>query len=274
MFQRILCGVDGTREGLEAVRQARRLLAPAGELVLVGVFDPGTAVHAGWAASDILEQLREEEVNALAVARRVAAGSLTEALLVEGVPWSSIIETARAYDVDLVAVGTHERSRTSGIVTGSVTTYVLHEAPCSVLVARQTELLEEFPRSIVAGFDGSDGAREALSVARDLAEESAAELMVVASAGEHELALDPIREHAPDAVIDHRPPVEALVAASEDADLLVVGSRGLLGFAALGSVSERVAHQARSSVLVLRSEGTSDRPLDREGAAARLRSSP
>jgi nucleotide-binding universal stress UspA family protein len=51
--------------------------------------------------------------------------------------------------------------------------------------------------------------------------------------------------------VDDRP-VDALVSASRDADLLVVGSRGLHGFRSLGSVSERVAHQARSSVLIVR----------------------
>ncbi len=38
---------------------------------------------------------------------------------------------------------------------------------------------------------------------------------------------------------------------STAADLLVVGSRGLHGAKALGSVSERVAHAAASSVLVV-----------------------
>ena len=47
-------------------------------------------------------------------------------------------------------------------------------------------------------------------------------------------------------------PVRALVAASADADLLVVGSRGLDGLRALGSVSERVAHRARCSTLIVR----------------------
>jgi nucleotide-binding universal stress UspA family protein len=46
--------------------------------------------------------------------------------------------------------------------------------------------------------------------------------------------------------------VNVLAAASESADLVVVGSRGLHGLKALGRVSERVAHQARSSVLVVR----------------------
>ena len=46
--------------------------------------------------------------------------------------------------------------------------------------------------------------------------------------------------------------MEALVGASHDADLVVVGSRGLQGLRALGSVSERVAHQASCSVLIVR----------------------
>jgi nucleotide-binding universal stress UspA family protein len=53
--------------------------------------------------------------------------------------------------------------------------------------------------------------------------------------------------------------LDALIEESADADLVVVGSRGLHGLAAVGSVSERVAHQAKSSVLVVRSETTADR---------------
>jgi nucleotide-binding universal stress UspA family protein len=47
-------------------------------------------------------------------------------------------------------------------------------------------------------------------------------------------------------------PVRELAEASDEADLVVVGSRGLRGPLALASVSERVAHVARSSVLVVR----------------------
>jgi nucleotide-binding universal stress UspA family protein len=47
-------------------------------------------------------------------------------------------------------------------------------------------------------------------------------------------------------------PARALVEAAIEADLLVVGSRGLHGIKALGSVSEQVAHEARCSVLIVR----------------------
>lgn len=56
----------------------------------------------------------------------------------------------------------------------------------------------------------------------------------------------------PDSKVVDDPPVDALVQASRSVDLVVVGSRGLHGLTALGSVSERVAHRADCSVLVAR----------------------
>ncbi len=53
-------------------------------------------------------------------------------------------------------------------------------------------------------------------------------------------------------------PVEAMLAAGEDADLLVVGSRGRGGFASLllGSVSQQVVHYATCPVAIVRATGT------------------
>jgi nucleotide-binding universal stress UspA family protein len=51
-------------------------------------------------------------------------------------------------------------------------------------------------------------------------------------------------------------PARALMRASEDADLLVVGSRGLGGFKRLllGSVSSQVAHHSRCPVVIVRED--------------------
>ena len=46
-------------------------------------------------------------------------------------------------------------------------------------------------------------------------------------------------------------PSTHLLGAWAGADLLVVGSRGLHGVSALGSVSERLAHEAHCSVLIV-----------------------
>jgi nucleotide-binding universal stress UspA family protein len=55
-------------------------------------------------------------------------------------------------------------------------------------------------------------------------------------------------------------PVTSLVAVSREVDLLLVGSRGLHGLRALGSVSERVAHRAACSVLVVRPSAAHSSP--------------
>ncbi|MGH3038466.1 MAG: universal stress protein, partial [Gaiellaceae bacterium] len=112
---------------------------------------------------------------------------------------------------------------------------------------------DEFPSKVVVGVDGSPESAAAYAVARHLSERFIAELRTVVAHGGKavdrrlvDLIVERQREESPDE------PVAALVAAARSADLVVVGSRGLHGLRALGSVSERVAHQARSSVLVVR----------------------
>jgi nucleotide-binding universal stress UspA family protein len=150
-------------------------------------------------------------------------GFVTEALLRE-------VERAQA---TVILLGSHGHRRMTEILIGGVTGEVLHRAPCSVLVARPPQAAARFPRAIVVGNDDSAQANVAVQVAEHLAERFRAPLSIVKATGP-----------------DH--PVHALVRASAEADLVVVGSRGLHGLKALGSVSERVAHEALCSVLVVR----------------------
>ncbi len=45
MFARVVCGVDGSIESLEAVRQADVVLSPGGRLVLVAAVDLSDTIH-------------------------------------------------------------------------------------------------------------------------------------------------------------------------------------------------------------------------------------
>ena len=242
MLGRIVCGVDGSEESLEAVRQADTLLEERGRLVLVSVVDLSdtihfqiapTAIHAARRALARAEELDRHALEALDHAR-AAVRRATDVATVEvaGPPATCLVEAAVAEDAGLVAVGTHGRGRMTGITLGSVATRVLHRAPCSVLVARPGAADAWTPRAILAGVDGSAEAEAALAVARALESRFGAALRIL--------------------TVEHGRAAHGLVEAAADADLLVVGSRGMHGARALGSVSERVAHEASCSVLVVR----------------------
>ena len=152
----------------------------------------------------------------------------------------------------LVALGDHGNSRSVGILLGTTATTLLHEAPCSVLLARPPADQSGFPSSIVVGIDGSSTALLAFEAARELGERLGVPVRVLVASGGKPVHIDGLRS-VPGLEWDDRKPLDALLDASANTDLLVVGSRGLHGYAALGSVSERVAHRAACSVLVVRS---------------------
>jgi len=250
IFDRVVCGVDESEESREAVRQAV-LLAPAkGRVLALAVFDIDFAVHAGWASTWVAGDMEQDLERSLGEVR--AAAPRAETRLVQGRPSAALLATIEKEDATLVALGSHGIRRSAGIAIGSVATTMLHEAPCSILVARAPASPDAFPRAIVVGADGSPESAAALAAARELAERLARPLAVIAARGGKTLDLEAMRASGTAFEIDARHPVAALVDRAGQADLLVVGSRGLHGLRALGSVSERVAHQAPCSVLVVR----------------------
>jgi nucleotide-binding universal stress UspA family protein len=250
VFDRVLCGVDATPESLEAVRQAARLRFPLGSLAVVSGVDMGLAVQAGWAATRVAVDIEEESERALEAARREAPEAAFR--LIRGRAIDVLLAESKRMHATLVAVGCHGHRRALGIALGSVATTMLHEAPCSVLVARPPLVEGEFPRSIVVGIDGSPESAVAAAAAFSLGDRFGVEVWPVASTSGKGIDLDAVQAIATGVVLDKRRPVDVLVTAASDSDLLVVGSRGLHGVRALGSVSERVAHQTRCSVLVVR----------------------
>jgi nucleotide-binding universal stress UspA family protein len=246
----VLCGVDSSPEGLEALRQADTLREPGGSLAVVTALEFATAAGAGWAASTAATQLELEAQAALDAARAVAPDATFR--VVEGRADQVLLAEAERSGATLVAVGTHGIRRMVGIAIGSVATMVLHSAPCSVLVARERPAQEGPPRAIVVGVDGSDESVLAAAVAFRLGRRLGADVWPIAARGGKDVDLAAASAVARDVLVEDGAPVDTLVAGAVEADLLVVGSRGLQGRKALGSVSERVAHQAPCSVLVVR----------------------
>ena len=255
LFSRVLVGIDGSEESLTAAQQAARLVD--GHLTLLASYDVAPAIVGGTGTEvpgyfDEGVQ-RNAATDAIASARSDVAGAAPTGKIVRGRAGPALISEAEREEDTLLVVGSHGLGRLAGFFLGSTATNVIHNAPCSVLIARRRSERDEFPSKIVVGVDGSPQSAAAYALAHELSERFDAELWpVVAHGGK---AVDPALI---DSIVDGRreafsdEPVDALVAAAADADLLIVGSRGLHGLKALGSVSERVAHQAHSSVLVVR----------------------
>lgn len=255
VFNRILVGVDGSQQSLEAARQAALLQDPAGQLTLFSAWQI-TPVFAGpWGPDPYYPDVDGRKLAAeesLAAARDyVAPYSAATVTLARGGAVSELLDEIARDEDTLVAVASSGTGRLLGVVEGSVATAIIHRSPCSVLVARPAK--NGFPRRIAVGVDGSIESAAAYAAARYLAERFDAELhAVVARGGKgvNERLVSAITDDEHDESED--PPARALAQAAEAADLIVVGSRGLHGLTALGSVSERVAHTAACSTLVVR----------------------
>jgi nucleotide-binding universal stress UspA family protein len=260
VFSRIVCGVDGSDEGFEAVRQAARLALTSGHITLAGVWNTGTTVAVGWSPPAAYSPIgtRADVEESIARARELVPETLAvEASIVQGPPAPMMAIEAKRHDATLVAIGTHGHGRLPGILLGSVATQLLHNAPCPLLIARPHTALEGFPRSIVVASDGSTEASRAVAAGETLAVRLGAELEAVVVTDEGEVDPDAI-ELELRGPAGRRIPLRRLrgpaskVLSDLRPDLLVIGSRGLRGLRSLGSVSERVAHESKASVLVVR----------------------
>jgi nucleotide-binding universal stress UspA family protein len=248
MFDRIVCGVDGTESSRVAVVQAARLLAPRRVLELVSVVErPGPWAEPSDDAD--LERQLDEAQRALVVGRTQCPRARSQLLV--GEPGPMLVSAARDSHATLAVAGAPASGRLGRIVLGSVGTQLLHSAPCSVLIARPAVDETAFPHSIVVGHDGSSGAAAAATAAKELAHRFDAVLRIIVATGSDRVLIDQLRGED-DLEWSTLSPTEALTAVSGETDLLVVGSRGLRGMRALGSVSERVGNLARCSVLVVR----------------------
>lgn len=258
-FVSILCGVDGSRQSREAARQAAVLAADGAALRLLAVsWEAGV----GPTATALLSRRRAVEglERARIAARDLGVRAQTEVVSAADAG-PRLLDAAAAHD--LLVVGVSERSRVGGILIGRAAAAALHRATVPVLVARRPPAAA-FPRSILLATDGSESSNGAVELAALLARRHDARLTVIAGSAQtavrrHELARQAAGLFAATTceplIIDTvgKPHVAIARAAEEiGASLVITGSRGLTGIAALRSVSERVGEYAPCSVLVVR----------------------
>lgn len=122
-----------------AIALAQKLQA---RVTLLHVIQPLAIVNVEgglWPTSTFLQDLEAAVTRDMEgyLARVTAAGLEGEMVVVHGVPFQEILDTAKARQVDLIIMGTHGRTGLRHVFLGSVAEKVVRLAPCPVLVARQ-----------------------------------------------------------------------------------------------------------------------------------------
>jgi nucleotide-binding universal stress UspA family protein len=255
----IVCGVDGGRRATIAIDQALRL-AGDGHVTFVAV---AHAVGRGASSQASLGVARAER--ALEAARRTAKdqGVAADTDLLHGANAADML-IDRAADADLLVVGAPLHSRAGGIAEGATSARLAHRARIPLLIAREAEWDTPFPKSILVATDGSPGSDRAVDLAATIAVAHDAEVGLVhagasSDAQRHRMVVQAswIADATGVEPVWAAPPLRPVPAICScarwnRASLVVVGARGVTGVRALGSVSERVAHEAPCSVLVAR----------------------
>ncbi|WDZ82382.1 universal stress protein [Micromonospora cathayae] len=290
MNRPVVVGVDGSPSSLIAAEHAARAaslrgcplhlvhgyLHPLGYGVPINPYDlgvPEPSDEAGKMLTQTAGELRERWPELAVEVRQVAGG-----------PGATLVEESRR--ADLVVVGSRGRGGFAGLLLGSVSTQVAGHAHCPVLVVRPADRPEPATGPVVVGVDGSEVAELAVGQAADEAAGRGVPLVLahvwyadgnrpvpeefaeteaafrVAAGRLLAGAAETVRARYPDLAVEERPvraakPEEALISASGEASLVVVGSRGRGGFAGLllGSVSQALVQHAHCPVLVVHPHG-------------------
>lgn len=290
---RVVVGYDGSPASVEALTWAAgEARARGASLTVLAAADLSAAASTG--TPSLVDGVRtgQERLAAEGVAwiRAVhgavpspdGAGTSAEVALTG--PVSALVDASTR--ADLVVVGNRGHGRVAGALLGSVAFSVTASASCPVVVVRGGSAHRPGPSApVVVGVDDSHGATDAVGFAADAADRAGAPLVVLAvwtvpevAAGGYaepsgqgllqwarrgamvsaDIAADAARSAHPGLdvtvrVVEQRP-AAALVDASADAALVVVGARGRSSITSLflGSVSHATIHGARCPVAVVR----------------------
>ena len=297
LFRNILFPTDFTPHARSALKYAAAFARAGGRRVVL------FSVQTGKVPANLMTLperiLQNQEKNWLLQLRGQVKELLTDPLfeglevdpvIVEGEPADEIAKAIREYDIDLVTVVTHGRRGLARAVFGSTAEEIIAEAPCPVLTIRppQHDFVQHRGSEteirlnrILLATNFRPSSNVATNVARQMAEDSGAELHAIHVIGDYfeqisvmfpeggRSALSRMRAEVRSRmqsfagegdgrvkthVAEGRPYAEIVRLAAEiDADLIVIGTTvhaSLFGGApALGSEIERVVRNAPCPVL-------------------------
>ena len=273
MTDGIVAGYDGSAGSDEALRWAAREAWARGTALTICLAWPAADLRllADWGAHDRARQLGGE---ILAQGARLAGAvpGLTDVrtVLAEGSPAHVLCERSSA--AEMVVVGSRGHGGLAGSRLGSVSWQVASHGQGRVVVVRgQWRPVNRSPGLVVAGVDGSPDSRDALTFAFEEAALRDVPLMAVCALADapgkigeaarmeedfSRLITSREKEHPEITVLRHvtfGAPRSALLTAAAEAQMLVVGARGLGGLEgmSLGSVAGALVHHSPCPVAVV-----------------------
>jgi len=281
MAEKYIIGVDGSEQSRVALDWGLARAAHTGAAVeLLHVADDSFLSE----SVAFLSEAQEASEQMLQAEREYAiatgfTGTITGTAVV-GHPIAEVEEASKR--ADLVVLGAHAGSRLAGSFLGTRAVKIAAVAHCPVAVVPFEQSGTPAP-GVVVGVDGSEPSQTAVAFAAEEASRRGVPLIAVyawmppltpgleylwseelvesqRAAAEEAIAIGTagLATRYPDLHIDRRivqaPPVSALLQASEDADLIVVGSRGRGGLSRLllGSVSHGVLQSLPRTTVVTR----------------------
>lgn len=245
-YRRIVVGAHGSPTSATAEKVAARLAKQLGaELIIINVDDTGSGDDVLLAAAD---RARALDVEAQTVHR---AGAVAE----------SIVATAAELRADLLVIGDHGMGPASRFSLGGVPGEVAHHSPVDILVVRTSDPTREhtYRRALLAT-DGSLTAFQATRHGDTLAQALGAEVALI-YVGDELIGDIVLRDTAArldrdgmERIVSRGNPAVQISKHAGDFDLVVVGNKGMTGSRRYiqRAVPSRVAHEAASDVLIVR----------------------
>jgi nucleotide-binding universal stress UspA family protein len=137
-MERIVVGFDGSEQSRKALERAAEIAGGATIAVVCAANVSRLMRDPSGGTSPVDPADVEARANALAEARKFMAERGLDGVFVEGHgnPADVIVQEAEESGADLIVVGNRGLSGTRRLFMGSVSTNVVHHAPCDVLVVR------------------------------------------------------------------------------------------------------------------------------------------
>lgn len=171
MYKKILVAIDDSEYSKAAViESANWVKKHGGKLILLhGVYFDEEEFSNAPGQLDKRIELGKEICSRAQKLIDTEFGIEAEAIVREGEPPKLITTIAAERDVDVIAIGTYGRTGLKRLIMGSVSSNVIADSPCDVLVVKKpcTECTGAYS-SILMPFDGSVFSRKALARACSL----------------------------------------------------------------------------------------------------------